>query len=85
MAESKVSISNQALVKCGASTISAFTDGSHEANVCSTMYDNVKKGLMYYTFWNYAIQKSSLSLTTETPTDLAKASLCITFISDHSA
>ena len=48
MAESKVSISNQALVKCGASTISAFTDGSHEANVCSTMYDNVKKGLMYY-------------------------------------
>ena len=71
MAESKVSISNQALVKCGASTISAFTDGSHEANVCSTMYDNVKKGLMYYTFWNFAIQKSALSLTTETPTDLS--------------
>jgi len=69
MAESKVSISNQALVKCGASTISAFTDGSNEANVCSTMYENVKKGLMYYTFWNFAINKQALNITTETPTD----------------
>jgi hypothetical protein len=71
MAESKVSISNQALVKCGAGTISAFTDGSNEANVCSTMYDNVKKGLMYYTFWNFGIKKQAVNLTTETPTDLS--------------
>lgn len=71
MAESNISISNQALVKCGASTISAFTDGSNEANVCSTMYSNVKKGLMYYTFWNFAITKVAVNLTTETPTDLS--------------
>jgi hypothetical protein len=69
MAESKVSISNQALTKCGSSTITSFTDGSHEATVCSTMYDNVEKGLMYYTFWNFAIIKSALSLLTETPLD----------------
>ena len=69
MAESKVSISNQSLVKCGADTITSFTDGSHEANVCSTMYDNVAKGLMYYTFWNFAITKVALSLTTDTPLD----------------
>jgi len=69
MAETKVSISNQALTKCGASTISSFTDGSHEANVCSTMYENVKKGLLYYTFWNFALEKKAINLLNETPTD----------------
>ncbi len=69
MAESKVSISNQSLTKCGATTISSFTDGSHEANVCSTMYDNAKKGLMYYTFWNFAMTKIKLNVTTDTPVD----------------
>ena len=69
MAESKVSISNQALIKCGANTITSFTDGTHEANVCSVMYDNVKKGLLYYTFWNFAIEKVLLSKLAETPAD----------------
>jgi hypothetical protein len=69
MAESKVSISNQALTKCGANTITSFTDGTHEANVCSVMYDNVKKGLLYYTFWNFAIEKVALNKLTETPID----------------
>jgi hypothetical protein len=69
MAESKVSISNQALIKCGSDTITSFTDGSHEANVCSTMYTNVANSLMYYTFWNFAIDKVALSLLTETPID----------------
>jgi len=69
MAESKISISNQALIKCGANTITSFTDGTHEANVCSVMYDNVKKGLLYYTFWNFAIQKTQLNKLAETPTD----------------
>ena len=69
MAESKVSISNQALTKCGAATISAFTDGTHEANVCSTMYDNVRNGLLYYTFWNFAITNKALNRLNETPTN----------------
>lgn len=69
MAETKVSISNQALVKCGANTISSFTDGSHEANTCSTMYENVKNGLLYYTFWNFAVTKKALNKLVETPTD----------------
>ena len=59
MAESKVSISNQSLTKCGATTITSFTDGSHEANVCSTMYTYVANGLKYYTFWNFAITKAA--------------------------
>ena len=69
MAETKVSISNQALTKCGAATIGSFTDGSHEANVCSTMYDNVRNGLLYYTFWNFAMTNKALNRLNKTPTN----------------
>jgi len=67
--ETQVSIANKALTKCGATTIASFTEGTHEANVCSTMYETVKKGLMYYTFWNFAGKKQILNLLAETPTD----------------
>jgi len=67
--ETPVSISNKALTKCGATTIASFTEGTHEANVCNTMYETVKKGLMYYTFWNFAGKKQILNLLAETPTD----------------
>lgn len=69
--ETPVSISNQSLVKCGATTIASFTEGTHEANVTNTMYQTVKKGLMYYTFWNFANKKLQLNLLAETPIDLS--------------
>ena len=69
MTETNISISNKALLKCGAATIANFSEGTHEANVCSTMYETVKQGLLYYTFWNFAIAKQQLNLLAETPTD----------------
>tara|TARA_R110000868_G_C10942586_1_gene767182 strand:+ start:195 stop:812 length:618 start_codon:yes stop_codon:yes gene_type:complete len=69
MVETNISISNKSLVKCGATTITSFTEGSHEANVSATMYETTKKGLLYYTFWNFAIKKSLLNLLNETPLD----------------
>ena len=69
MTETNISISNKALTKCGAATIASFTEGSHEANVCSTMYETTKKGLLYYTFWNFAIIKQAMNRLNETPTD----------------
>ena len=69
MVETNISISNKALIKCGAETIASFTEGTVESNVCSTMYDVTKKGLLYYTFWNFAIAKQQLSRLVETPTD----------------
>tara|TARA_R110000868_G_scaffold87671_1_gene244962 strand:+ start:743 stop:1336 length:594 start_codon:yes stop_codon:yes gene_type:complete len=69
MTETNISISNKALVKCGAETIASFTEGTHESNVCSTMYETTKQGLLYYTFWNFAVAKQSLNLLAETPTD----------------
>ena len=69
MALTKFDICSQALIKCGADTISSFTDGTHESNVCSVMYDTTKKSLLYYTFWNFAIIKHQMNRLSETPTD----------------
>jgi hypothetical protein len=69
MALSKYDICSQSLIKCGAETISSFTDGTHESNVCSVMYDTTKKSLLYYSFWNFAIRKVQLNRLNETPTD----------------
>lgn len=69
MTETNISISNKALTKCGAGTIASFTEGSHEANVCSTMYETTKQGLLYYTFWNFAIIKQAMNRLNETPSD----------------
>tara|TARA_B110000858_G_C17803521_1_gene476561 strand:+ start:1166 stop:1780 length:615 start_codon:yes stop_codon:yes gene_type:complete len=69
MALTKIDICSQALTKCGADTISSFSDGTHESNVCSVMYDTIKKSLLYYTFWNFAIIKVQMNRLVETPTD----------------
>jgi len=69
MALTKIDICSQALIKCGADTINSFTDGTHESNVCSVMYDTIKKALLYYTFWNFGIKKVQLNRLSETPTD----------------
>ena len=69
MALTKFDICSQALTKCGADTITSFTDGTHESNVCSVMYETTKKSLLYYTFWNFAIEKVQLSRLSETPVD----------------
>ena len=77
MALTKFDICSQALTKVGADTITSFSDGTHESNVCSVMYDTIKKSLLYYTFWNFAIDKQQLNKLSETPTDKK-------FISAHS-
>ena len=69
MSLTKFDICSQALIKCGADTISSFNDGTHEANVCSVMYDTIKKSLLYYTFWNFAIKKVQMNRLAEIPTD----------------
>ena len=69
MALTKFDICSQALIKCGADTITSFSDGTHESNVCSVMYDTVKKALLYYTFWNFGIKKVQLNRLSETPAD----------------
>ena len=33
------------------------------------MYDTIKKSLLYYTFWNFAIIKVQMNRLAETPTD----------------
>jgi len=69
MALTKFDICSQALIKVGPDTINSFADGTHESNVCSVMYDTIKKSLLFYTFWNFAIKKQTLNRLSETPTD----------------
>jgi len=69
MALTKFDICSQALIKVGSDTINSFADGTHESNVCSVMYDTIKKSLLFYTFWNFAIKKQTLNRLSETPTD----------------
>ena len=66
----KFTIASQALVKIGGTPITSFDGTDRQSVVVSNLYDDTKKGLMYYTFWNFATHKVQLSALTETPTDV---------------
>ena len=65
----KFTIASQALIKIGGTPITSFDGTDRQSVVVSNLYDDTKKGLMYYTFWNFATHKVQLSALTETPTD----------------
>jgi hypothetical protein len=65
----KFTIASQALLKVGGTPITTFDGTDRQSVVCSNMYDDTKKSLLYYTFWNFATQKSQLAQLSETITD----------------
>ena len=69
MATTKFTIATQALLKIGGNPISSFDGNDRESIVVSNMYDDTKKSLLYYTFWNFATQKTTVSALVETITD----------------
>lgn len=69
MATTKFTIATQSLLKIGGNPISSFTGNDRESVVVSNMYDDTKKSLLYYTFWNFATQKSNLAALSETIPD----------------
>lgn len=69
MATTKFTIATQALLKIGGNPISSFAGTDRESIVVSNMYDDTKKSLLYYTFWNFATQKATVSALVETITD----------------
>tara|TARA_R100001443_G_C3348602_1_gene176292 strand:+ start:688 stop:1296 length:609 start_codon:yes stop_codon:yes gene_type:complete len=69
MATTKFTIATQALLKIGGNPISSFAGTDRESIVVSNMYDDTKKSLLFYTFWNFATQKTTLSALVETITD----------------
>jgi hypothetical protein len=65
----KFTIASQALLKIGGTPITTFDGTDRQSVVVSNLYEDTKKGLMYYTFWNFATHKVELSQLVETPTD----------------
>jgi hypothetical protein len=70
MAVSKIDIGTMALLKVGANPIQSFDEGTREAQAVSNMYDEVKRSLLYYTFWNFATEKVELARLAGTPVDV---------------
>ena len=69
MATTKFTIATQALLKIGGTPISSFDGTDRQSTVVSNMYEDTKKSLLYYTFWNFATQKSNLAALSESITD----------------
>tara|TARA_R100000664_G_scaffold3274_2_gene7540 strand:- start:39 stop:632 length:594 start_codon:yes stop_codon:yes gene_type:complete len=68
MATTKIDICSTALILIGANTISSFTDGSTEANVCNTVYEDLLKASLTRHRWRFATEQKQLSLLTAEPT-----------------
>lgn len=65
---STVTISNKALVFCGASPITSLTDGSANARAMDAAYDIARKSIMTECRWTFSTTRSTL--VTNSTTDL---------------
>ena len=65
---SKVQICNMALSKLGSNTITSLTDGTAEAILCNTFFEDLAKRVMVQGSWTSTIRRATLAQTTTTPT-----------------
>ena len=64
---SKVQICNMALSRLGANTITALSDNTTEAKLCTTLYDDLADRVMMQGSWTSTIYRVALAQTTNTP------------------
>ena len=64
---SKVQICNMALSRLGASIITSLTDGTTNANLCNTLFDDLSDRVLTQGSWAIAINRVALAVTTHTP------------------
>ena len=69
MAVTKFTIATQALLKVGGTPITTFDGTDRQSVVVSNMYEDTKKSLLYYTFWNFATEKTQLAKLSESIAD----------------
>lgn len=68
------SLCNQALTLLRADTITDFTDGTNESEVCSLLYGDFTKDILTRYPWSFAMKKSSaLTATTAPVNEYSKA------------
>lgn len=61
MANSVVGICNIALTSLGANPITSLTDGSTEAVLCDSMWDNARRAVLRAHPWNFALKRIELA------------------------
>lgn len=64
---SDVEISNNALIKLGAGTITSLSEDSPSANVCNARYDSVRDMELRAHPWNFAVKRVVLAESTSAP------------------
>lgn len=68
MAVTKIDIASRALVMIGANPIASFTDGTTEANVTNTIYEEIIESSLTRHNWRFATGQQQLSLLANSPT-----------------
>lgn len=66
--DSALSICSDALQMLGAKAISSFTEGTDEANVADSLYQDVKKQALLIYPWSFVYKKTALSQLLTNPT-----------------
>jgi len=61
MADSVVGICNIALTSLGANPITDLSDGSTEAVLCTSMWDNARRAVLRSHPWNFAVKRIELA------------------------
>lgn len=64
---SKVQICNMALSRLGASIITSLTDGTTNAKLCNTLFDDLSDRVLTQGSWAIAINRVQLAVTTTAP------------------
>ena len=70
MAETDISVANQALVRIGGAAITSFTDGTTESAVASPRYETDVRGQRARTRWHWAKKDFSLNKNSDTPLEM---------------
>lgn len=64
---SKVQLCNMALSRLGANTITSLTDGTTEAKLCNTFFNDLSEEVISEGSWSSTIRRAALAKTTNTP------------------
>jgi len=67
MANSKVSICNNALLLIGCNPITSLTDGNKAANACNLVFDRTLDTLLRMHLWNFAVTRATLASEVTAP------------------
>ena len=67
MATTDVTICNNALIKIGASRISALSDLSEKARILQEQYNKIRRDLLYAHPWNFAIKRDTVAADATPP------------------